>query len=207
MSRHGSTADGSIAWSVAGTIEAASYITSLGGASAPPFLFDDGGRERAPPWGMSNSDKERCMSVPNEADFAIVKISDGGTPASFAAICGIENVSAAVAVNASDRFRRDCAKPGIPGSRKNVVTGKTLTITASGAANIDNVELFEDLIGIAHDYEIEFRQADGSDAGVLQGTYSGSFMLMSHNLGTSPSGDSSGEIVLNNDGPWVWTPA
>lgn len=148
------------------------------------------------------------MSVPNEADFAIVLVGDGATPTEvFTAVCGIENVSANINVNANDRFRRDCAKPGIPGTRKNIVTGKTLTITASGAANIDNVEDFEASVGIVKNYKFEFRRRDGSDAGVLQGTYSGPFMMMSFGLGTSENGDSTGEITFNNEGPWTWAAA
>ena len=146
------------------------------------------------------------MSVPTEADFAIVKAkADGGS--TYTAICGIENVSINKTVNANDSYRRDCAKPGIPGSRKNKVTGKSLTISASGGSNVDNIEQFEDLLGIVHDYQIELRNQDGSDTGVLLGTYSGKFMMMSDNMSTSSGGDSNGEITLNNEGPWTYAEA
>ncbi len=147
------------------------------------------------------------MSEPTEADFMIVKLGDGESPGVFTAICGIENVSINKAVNANDRYRRDCAKPGIPGARKNRATGKSLTITASGAANVDNIETFEDILGIKRNYQIGLYQTDGSDAGVLLGTYAGAFMLMSDNMTADPNGDSTGEITLNNDGPWTWTKA
>lgn len=147
------------------------------------------------------------MSVPTEADFMIVKLGNNADPEVFTAICGIENVAINKAVNANDRYRRDCAKPGIPGSRKNRATGKSLTITASGAANVENIETFEGVLGIVRNYEIELRQSDGSDSGVLLGTYAGAFMLMSDNMSADPNGDSTGEITLNNDGPWTYTAA
>lgn len=147
------------------------------------------------------------MSVPTEADFMIVKLGNNADPEVFTAICGIENVAINKAVNANDRYRRDCAKPGIPGSRKNRATGKSLTITASGAANVENIESFESVLGIVRNYQIELRQTDGSDAGVLLGTYSGAFMLMSDNMSADPNGDSTGEITLNNDGPWTYEAA
>lgn len=147
------------------------------------------------------------MSVPTEADFMIVKLGNNADPEVFTAICGIENVAINKAVNANDRYRRDCAKPGIPGARKNRATGKSLTITASGAANVENIENFEGVLGIVRNYEIELRQSDGSDSGVLLGTYAGAFMLMSDNMSADPNGDSTGEITLNNDGPWTYTAA
>jgi len=146
------------------------------------------------------------MSVPTEADFAIVraKVGSGST---YDPICGIENVSINKTVNANDSYRRDCAKPGIPGARKNKVTGKSLTISASGGSNVDNIVQFESLLGIAHDYQVELRNQDGSDTGVLLGTYTGRFMMMSDNMATSSGGDSSGEITLNNEGPWTYADA
>lgn len=148
------------------------------------------------------------MSVPTEADFMIIKSGNGASPTEvFTAICGVENVSINKTVNASDRFRRDCAKPGIPGVRKNVIGGKSMTITGSGAANIANIEAFEDLLGIPNNYEIDLMQADGSDSGVLLGTYSGPFVMMSDNISADPNGNSSGEITLNSDGVWTYEAA
>jgi hypothetical protein len=147
------------------------------------------------------------MSIPNEADFAIILVGDRGSPENFAAICGIEGVTANRAVQGSDRYRRDCSAPGKPATRTNKITGKSLTITGSGASNVDNIDLFEDLLGIATNYKVEFRDQDGSDAGLLLGTYSGSFIMMSDGISTSANGDSSGEVTLNNEGPWTWTAA
>lgn len=143
------------------------------------------------------------MSIPNEADFAIVRAkADSGS--AFEIICGIENVSINKQVNKSDSYRRDCAKPAIPGARVNKVSGKSMTISASGASNIDNITRFEALLGIAHAFQVELRDQDGTDTGVLLGTYSGNYMMTSDTMATNSGGDSNGEITLENDGPWTW---
>ena len=65
------------------------------------------------------------MSLPTEADFAIIKIGDGATPTeAFAIACGIQDVSINQAVGTQDRFSRDCAKPGEIPNRKVKATGK-----------------------------------------------------------------------------------
>jgi hypothetical protein len=148
------------------------------------------------------------MSLPTEADFAVIKVGNGATPTEvFAAVCGIENVSANKVANANDRYRRDCTKLGQPAIRKNRVIGKSLTVTGSGAMNIANFEQFDELLGVPNNYQIEFRQADGTDGGVLLGTYGGSYVMVADNVSTDINGESSGELTLNNEGPWTWTPA
>jgi hypothetical protein len=148
------------------------------------------------------------MSVPNEADFALIKIGNGATPTEvFSAICGIEDVSVNKNAQTSERFRRDCAKPGIPGVRKIKSTGKTMTISGSGGVDKANVATFEAALGVVKNYKIEFYKQDGSDAGVLYGTYAGAFMLTADNTSIASQGDSSGEITLESDGAWTWTAA
>jgi hypothetical protein len=148
------------------------------------------------------------MSLPTEADFAVIKVGNGATPTEvFAAICGIENVAVNKVANSNDRFRRDCTKLGQPAVRKNRVTGLSLTITGSGAMNIANIVSFEAALGVAKNYQIELRQANGTDAGILLGTYGGSYIMVADNISTDINGDSSGEITLNNEGAWTWTPA
>ena len=147
------------------------------------------------------------MSLPNEADFAVIKIGDGESPEAFSIICGIENVSLNKAVASNDRYRRDCTKLGKPAVRKNIVTGKSLTITGSGAANVDNIADFEAALGVSGNYQIELRQYDGTDAGSLMGTVAGAFVLVADNISLNSNADSTGEITLNNEGVWTYTAA
>ena len=75
------------------------------------------------------------MSLPIEADFAVLKIGDGATPEAFTILCGLDNVSINRVANGADRFRRDCAKPGSVPFRRSRTTGKQMDITGSGALN------------------------------------------------------------------------
>ncbi|GGO96568.1 hypothetical protein [Stakelama pacifica] len=147
------------------------------------------------------------MSLPNEPDFALIKKGDGADPEVFTMICGIENVSVNKAAQTSDRYRRDCTKMGVTPVRKIKATGKALTVTGSGAANVDNIADFEAAFGQIANYEIELYKYDGTDTGALMGTYFGSFMLTTDNGTFDANADSSGDITLESDGTWSYSAA
>ena len=144
------------------------------------------------------------MSVPNESDFALIKIGDGEATETFTAICGIENVSINRTANTNDRFRRDCAKPGIPAVRRSRTTGKQMDITGTGGVDKASIADFEAALGIVGNYQIELYQYDGTDTGELMGTFSGAFNMTSANMSLDANGDSSGEGALASDGIWTW---
>lgn len=146
------------------------------------------------------------MSYPNEADFIIVKIGDGATPEVFTTICGIENATINQTVNTSDRFRRDCAKPGSVPTRKVKVTGKQWDATGSGVVNVDEFTTFNAALGIRKNYQFDFGKRDGTDAGEIIGTYEGPAVMTAANINM---GDSEGtnEITLAGEDEIVWTAA
>jgi len=146
------------------------------------------------------------MSYPNEADFIIVKVGDGATPEVFTTICGIENATINQTVNTSDRFRRDCAKPGQVPTRKVKVTGKQWDATGSGVVNVDEFPTFDAALGISKNYQIDFGKRDGTDAGEIIGTYAGPAVMTAANINM---GDSEGtnEITLAGEDAIVWTAA
>ena len=146
------------------------------------------------------------MSYPNEADFIIVKVGDGATPEVFTTICGIENATINQTVNTSDRFRRDCAKPGLPGTRKIKVTGRQWDATGSGVVNVDEFPTFNAALGIRKNYQFDFGKRDGTDAGEIIGTYAGPAVMTAANINM---GDSEGtnEITLAGEDEIVWTAA
>lgn len=148
------------------------------------------------------------MSIPNEADFALIKMGDGATPTEvFTAICGIEDVTVNETANTSDRFRRDCAKPGKPAVRKVKTTGTQVDITGSGGVDKANVATLRAALGISKNYKVELYKADGTDAGVLYGTYTGAFVLTSSGITLAASGDSNGDFNLASDGTVTWAAA
>lgn len=148
------------------------------------------------------------MSLPVEADFAIVKIGDGATPTEvFATACGLQDVSINRVANTQDRFVRDCTKPGEVPTRKVKTTGKQLDITGSGLIDKAHIDTFEDALGVSKNYKVELYQDDGTDAGDLLGTFAAAFIMTAANMGVPREGTSSAEITLANNGVWTWTPA
>ena len=147
------------------------------------------------------------MSVPNEADFALIKIGDGGETEEFVAICSIEDVSVNETANTTDRARRDCAKPGRPAVRRVRTISTQVDVTGSGGIDKAQIATLRNAIGISKNYKVEMYQYDGTDAGALFGTYAGPFVLTSNNLSVSANGDGAGELNLASDGVVTWTPA
>jgi hypothetical protein len=148
------------------------------------------------------------MSFPVEADFGLIKIGDGATPTeAFVVACGIQDVNINRVANTSDRFSRDCAKPGSVAVRKVKTSSKQLDITGSGLVDIPHIDIYEDALGVSKNYKVELYTADGTDAGVLLGTFAGAFVMTAANMGNPREGSGSSEITLANDGAWTWTAA
>ncbi len=148
------------------------------------------------------------MSVPTEFDWLLIKMGDGATPTEvFTLICGIQDVTVNLTVNSNDRFRRDCTKPGEIPYRTTRATGKQMDVSGTGLSNAAGVTSLNAALGLLKNYKIEGYQDDGTDAGVLLGTFSGKYRLLSANMGAPRDGDSSGEVTLANHGTWTWTPA
>jgi hypothetical protein len=147
------------------------------------------------------------MSLPNEFDFALIKRGNGASPEVFAVICGMTDVTVNAAANTSDRFVRDCTKPGEVPTRLTRSNGKQLDISGSGLSNADQYEDLNDALGEVGNYKIEGYKDDGSDAGELLGTISGAFRLTANNLNLARDGDSTADISLANHGPWTYTAA
>lgn len=150
------------------------------------------------------------MTLPTEFDWILVKRGDGNVdpgPEVFALICGVQDVTVNRQVNTTDRFVRDCAKPGETAIRKVKASGKQLDITGSGLTNADTMADFEASLGKVENYQIEGYQADGTDAGTLLGTFAGAFMMTAGNMSVPRDGEATSEITLANHGAWTWTPA
>jgi hypothetical protein len=146
------------------------------------------------------------MSLPVEADFAVVKIGDGATPTeAFTILCGMESVQINRTANTNDRFRRDCAKPGSVPLRRSRTTGKQMDITCSGAINIPDIEKYNDALGVSGNYRVELGMYNGTDAGDIIHVINGPFNLISAN--SSVGGDEgSAEVGLASDGAWTEGP-
>lgn len=142
------------------------------------------------------------MSLPVEADFAVVKKGNGASPTEvFTILCGLDNIQINRTANASDRNRRDCAAPGTVPYRRSRTTSKQMDITASGALNIPDIDSYNDSLGVAGNYRIELGVYDGTDAGDIIWQINGRFNLLSASSGVGE--DSNAEVTLASDGIWT----
>lgn len=142
------------------------------------------------------------MSLPNEADFAVVKIGDGATPEVFTILCGMDQVTINRVANASDRFRRDCAAPGSVPYRRSRTTGKQMDITANGAINIPDIATYSDALGKSKNYRVELGKYDDTPEGEIIHVINGPFNLTGAN--NSVGGDEgTADISLASDGIWT----
>jgi len=142
------------------------------------------------------------VSLPTEADFAVVKIGDGATPEVFTILCGMDQVTINRVANASDRFRRDCAAPGSVPYRRSRTTGKQMDITANGAINIPDIATYSDALGVSSNYRIELGKYNGTPEGEIIHVINGPFNLTGAN--NSVGGDEgTADISLASDGIWT----
>lgn len=147
------------------------------------------------------------MSVPTEADFVLIKFGDAADPEVFSAICGIQDATISRTVQTQDRFVRDCAKPGEVPFRKVKVTGKQLDVSGAGLTDKASVATLDAALGKVKNIKAECYQADGTDAGLLLGTFSFAGVLTSANMNIPRTGDASGEINVASHGTWTWAAA
>jgi hypothetical protein len=145
------------------------------------------------------------MSLPTEFDFALVFMGDGASPEVFEQICGIESAQVNITASTSDHFARDCAAPGAVPYRRVKTNGRQMDVTGTGLSNADTIDDFIGAIGLSKNYKIEGRKRDGSDAGLLLGTFTGAYVMTAFNLNVAT--EASGEVTLASDGVWTWTQA
>ncbi|ATP19794.1 hypothetical protein [Sphingobium yanoikuyae] len=141
------------------------------------------------------------MSLPTEADFAVVKMGDGASTEVFTILCGLDQVTINRTANTNDRFRRDCAAPGTPAYRKSRTTGKQMDVTANGAINIPDITRYNAALGVVKNYRIELGQYDGTPEGEIIHVINGAFNLTNANSGVGDEGNA--DVSLASDGVWT----
>jgi predicted secreted protein len=148
------------------------------------------------------------VSEPNSADFALIKIQTAdGPPAVLTLVCGIEGVTINRTAQTNETYRRDCAKPNRPGTRKLRVTGSSWSISGTGSDNIDLEEEMSDAFGVRKTYAIELYRDDGTDGGDLMGTYGGTALMTTRNQSYSQDSAGTAEITLEGEGALTWVAA
>lgn len=148
------------------------------------------------------------MSLPTEFDFAVIKFGDGGSPSeTFAISCGKQDVSLNFAAQSSDRYVRDCAKPGEIPFRKAKATGKSLDVTATGLTDKTTFGSEVALVGQHNNIKVELYADDGTDTGTLLGTVACNMLVTALNVSAPREGTSNAEVTLASNDAWTWTAA
>ncbi len=147
------------------------------------------------------------MSLPNEADFALVKMGDGASPEVFTTICGLTDVTINRSAASNDRYVRDCTKPGEVPNRTQQITGKSLDVSGSGLSNVDTIDDFENALGVLKNYKVELYRRDGTDAGELLGTLAMASHMTAANMSVPADSPASADITLPSHGAWTYTAA
>lgn len=147
------------------------------------------------------------MSLPTEPDFAQIKLGNGADPEVFTVICDVTQVNINEGAETTTRYRRDCALPGRPAKRRSRVVGTFWDITGTGLSDTGQTALLRAVLGVRNNYEIPVYQDDGTDAGVLLGTYSGEAILTARNISTDRAGEASMELTLEGQDTLTFTAA
>ena len=147
------------------------------------------------------------MSLPNEADFALVKMGDGASPEVFTTICGLTDVTINRSAASNDRYVRDYTKPGEVPNRTQQITGKSLDVSGSGLSNVDTIDDFENALGMLKNYKVELYRRDGTDAGELLGTLAMASHMTAANMSVPADSPASADITLPSHGAWTYTAA
>jgi len=147
------------------------------------------------------------VSLPNSADFALIRLSDGGATPVLTLLCGVEGVTINRTTQTSETYQRDCDVPNRPGQRKLRVTGSSWSISGSGADNIDLEAAMSDAFGVRKPYQVSLYKDDGTDEGEMMGTYAGNALMTTRNQSYSQDNAGTLEITLEGEGLLAWTAA
>lgn len=145
------------------------------------------------------------MSVPNEPDYIQIQVKVG---TAYVLLCGIETATVNKGIQSTDRYRRDCEKPAAIPTRAVRVTGTQWDVSGTGVVNMDQFDLFENLIGAHAQYRLLYGRYDdaltnGERTGTVYGYRDGAGVLASHNENLGDEGTA--EIAITGEGVLSWT--
>ena len=133
-------------------------------------------------------------------------LGDGGSPETFAALCGITTRTFTHNRGTSDVYTRDCADPLDVPIRNLIVTGESWSLTGTGVLNRDNLDTIiaaDD--NLTHDWRYLFTEPTGDL--VFQGYYSGPGIMTSFQITGEDANFANISLTIESDGQWTWNPA
>lgn len=129
---------------------------------------------------------------------------DGGSPETFAALCGITTRNFTHSHNTNDQFTRDCADPENVPVRRAIVTGEAWSLDGNGTlnrANLATIQALDD--GQTHNFRFVYTEPGGDL--VYQGYYEGPGIITSLQITGSDDAYATISLSLVSDGEWTWT--
>jgi len=149
------------------------------------------------------------MSEPTTFQFAVIWVESPTTAGTYVKLCGVQTSGFNRAVQTSDRYARDCDKPGKPAERRLRVTGLSRTLTGSGVYNTDQTTLLEALPGKRRNYKFQMLDLSDPDneTGTPFGEWAGPGICTTLNIGGEDNSDGSLSITIESDGAWTYDDA
>lgn len=136
--------------------------------------------------------------------YFVLGAGDGGSPETFAALCGITTRNFTHAHATSDQYTRDCADPENVPHRRIIVTGESWSLSGNGLlnrANLATIQALDD--GQTHNFRYYFTEPTGDE--VYQGYYEGPAIITSLQITGSDDAYASISLNIESDGQWTWT--
>jgi hypothetical protein len=136
--------------------------------------------------------------------YFVLGAGDGGSPETFAALCGITTRNFTHQHNTSDQYTRDCADPENVPVRRLIVTGEQWSLSGNGMlnrANLATIQALDD--GQTHNFRYYFTEPSGDE--VYQGYYEGPAIITSLAITGDDGAYATLALSIESDGEWTWT--
>lgn len=131
-------------------------------------------------------------------------LGDGGSPETFAALCGITTRSFTHQHPTSDQMTRDCADPENIPVRNLIVTSENWDLSGNGVINRANLAAIQAADnGHAHNFRYVYTEPTGDL--VYQGYYEGPGIITSLQITAEDATFAQISITIASDGAWAFT--
>lgn len=131
-------------------------------------------------------------------------LGNGGSPETFAALCGINTRTFTHRRNTNDVYTRDCTDPIDVPVRNLLVTGEAWTLQGTGVlnrANLPDIQGADD--NQPHNWRYLFTEPSGDL--VFQGYYAGAGIMTNFEITGGDENFATISITIESDGAWTWT--
>lgn len=132
-------------------------------------------------------------------------IGDGGSPETFAPLCGVTTRNFTHNRATNDVYTRDCADPEDVPIRNLIVTGESWTLTGNGVLNRENLDtlIAADNSNLTYNWRFWFTEPSGDL--VLAGHWQGPGKMTNFQVQSEDANFANISFTIESDGQWTWT--